>query len=50
LAISYVWIDSLYIIQDDKGDKVREASKMASFYRNAVFTIAAMLASSGSGG
>lgn len=50
LAIPYLWIDSLCIIQDDKTDWAKEASKMASFYQNAVFTIAATSSSSSNGG
>lgn len=41
LEVSYVWIDSLCIIQDDKQDWEREAAKMAVIYKNAYVTIAA---------
>jgi len=41
LGISYLWIDSLCIIQDSKDDWAREASKMADIYRNAYVTVAA---------
>jgi hypothetical protein len=41
LGLRYVWIDSLCIIQDDKGDWRREAGKMGLIYERAVFTIAA---------
>ncbi|GKT42977.1 uncharacterized protein ColSpa_03158 [Colletotrichum spaethianum] len=41
LGISYVWIDSLCIIQDDKEDWKAEARRMAIIYDNATLTIAA---------
>lgn len=41
LGISYLWIDSLCIIQDDKTDWEIESSKMSSIYANAYLTIAA---------
>jgi len=41
MGISYIWIDSICIIQDDGEDWAREASLMASVYQGAVFTIAA---------
>lgn len=50
LEMNYIWIDSLCIVQDDKEDWAREASKMASFYENAVLTVAATSSSSGNGG
>jgi hypothetical protein len=37
----YLWIDSLCIIQDSHEDWLKEASQMASVYRNALFTISA---------
>lgn len=40
MDISYVWIDSLCIMQDDPDDWNREASLMSQIYRNAYFTIA----------
>lgn len=40
IGISYVWIDSLCIIQDDHEDWNHEASLMGNIYRNAYFTIA----------
>lgn len=40
LGYRYIWIDSLCIIQDDPGDWAYEASKMQSYYRNAILTIA----------
>ncbi|KAF2199762.1 HET-domain-containing protein [Delitschia confertaspora ATCC 74209] len=50
LGIPYIWIDSLCIIQDSRSDWAKEASKMASFYKNAMLTIAATKSSSGDGG
>ncbi|KAK4206688.1 heterokaryon incompatibility protein-domain-containing protein [Rhypophila decipiens] len=41
LGIPYIWIDSLCIIQDDKEDWAREATRMADVYRNAVLTLSA---------
>ncbi len=41
LGISYIWIDSLCIIQDDIQDWKNEAAKMADVYRNAYCTVAA---------
>lgn len=39
--VEYLWIDCMYIIQGDSADWVREASCMASIYKNATFTISA---------
>jgi hypothetical protein len=50
LGIDYIWIDSLCIIQDDVEDWAREATKMASIYRNAYLTIGATAAADGSHG
>jgi hypothetical protein len=41
LAIRYLWIDSLCIIQNDSADWEQQAAKMDSIYENAFFTIAA---------
>ncbi|KAK4107581.1 HET-domain-containing protein [Canariomyces notabilis] len=41
LGISYLWIDSLCIIQDDAQDWEREASRMGDVYANANLVIAA---------
>ncbi|KAF2443207.1 HET-domain-containing protein [Karstenula rhodostoma CBS 690.94] len=41
LGLSYLWIDSLCIIQDDDDDWASEASKMAEVYSNSYLTIAA---------
>jgi hypothetical protein len=50
LDISYIWIDSLCIIQDSKTDWNYEAALMASIYRDAFCTIAAVDAVNGEGG
>jgi hypothetical protein len=50
LGLDYLWIDSLCIIQDDKLDWQREASRMALVYENAQFTIAATWGSNGEAG
>lgn len=42
LGQRYLWIDSLCIVQDDPEDWLREASKMASVYGNAIFTLSAL--------
>ncbi|KAI9777863.1 MAG: hypothetical protein M1839_008540 [Geoglossum umbratile] len=41
LDISFLWIDSLCIIQDSKDDWKEEAANMANIYENAFITIAA---------
>jgi hypothetical protein len=46
----YLWIDSLYIIQDDEDDWEFEAAGMAAVYSNAMLTFAATAAPDGSGG
>jgi hypothetical protein len=50
LDIHYLWIDALYIIQDDNDDWQREAARMASVYRNSHLTIAASNAAKSSAG
>jgi hypothetical protein len=42
LGQRYLWIDSLCIVQDDDEDWLREASKMASVYGNALVTLSAL--------
>jgi hypothetical protein len=44
LGIQYLWIDSLCIIQGDREDWEKEASRMASVYGNSYLTIAATMA------
>ncbi|KAK0733049.1 heterokaryon incompatibility protein-domain-containing protein [Lasiosphaeria miniovina] len=46
LGISYLWIDSLCIIQDDRDDWLREAAQMADIYSKCYLTIAATRAAS----
>jgi hypothetical protein len=41
LNISYLWIDALCIIQDDKHDWETESAKMAEIYGNAFLTLCA---------
>lgn len=41
LGFSYIWIDSLCIIQDDAMDWETESSKMAEIYQDAALTLAA---------
>ena len=40
LAVPYLWLDTLCILQDSKEDWAQEASKMASIYENAYLTLA----------
>ncbi|KAK4200783.1 heterokaryon incompatibility protein-domain-containing protein [Triangularia verruculosa] len=46
LAVDYLWIDALCIIQDDPEDWQREAAMMAQVYSNAYITVTALSASS----
>jgi hypothetical protein len=41
LGISFLWIDSLCIVQDDEKDWHREAASMTAIYQNSHLTIAA---------
>jgi Heterokaryon incompatibility protein (HET) len=41
LGMKYVWIDSLCIIQDSRGDWEHQSSMMSDIYMNAVLTISA---------
>lgn len=41
LGFSYIWIDSLCIVQDDAADWEAEAQKMMDIYQNCFLTIAA---------
>jgi hypothetical protein len=50
LNIQYLWIDTLYIIQDDDQDWKQEAARMHSVYRNAYIALAATAASDCHGG
>ena len=44
LGLTYLWIDALCIIQDDKTDWQKESAKMASIYRGSHITISATTA------
>jgi hypothetical protein len=50
LGVRYLWINALYIIQDDKSDWEREAANMAVIYRDAILVISATLSMDSSGG
>ncbi|KAF2803886.1 HET-domain-containing protein, partial [Mytilinidion resinicola] len=50
LGIRYVWIDSLYIIQKNKGDFEHECSMMHFIYARSFITICASDSEDGSGG
>lgn len=50
LGVSYLWIDSLCICQDDVDDWERESAKMSSIYANAYLTIGASRARDSAGG
>ncbi|KAH0563408.1 hypothetical protein GP486_002029 [Trichoglossum hirsutum] len=41
LGLKYLWVDSLYILQDSEEDKLRELPRMADYYKNSSVTIAA---------
>jgi hypothetical protein len=42
LGISYLWIDSLCIIQDKTTDWLKESTRMKDYYRNSFLTISAL--------
>ncbi|KAH6616574.1 heterokaryon incompatibility protein-domain-containing protein [Boeremia exigua] len=46
MGLSYIWIDSLCIIQNSKADWKAECQKMAGVYANAALTIAATASTS----
>ncbi|KXJ88992.1 heterokaryon incompatibility protein-domain-containing protein [Microdochium bolleyi] len=50
LGVSYIWIDSLCIIQDSLADWQVESAQMASVYSNGYLTLAATKSRSGAGG
>jgi hypothetical protein len=50
LQVRYLWIDSLCILQDSREEWEVESSKMAEYYGNSLFTIAADDASDASEG
>jgi hypothetical protein len=50
LGLSYIWIDSLCIVQDDHSDWLTESAKMGDVYKFARITIAASHASDSSQG
>lgn len=50
LGESYLWIDSLCIVQDDHEGKAAEIERMQSIYEGASLTISAMSAKDGRGG
>jgi hypothetical protein len=50
LGLSYIWIDSLCIIQDSKADWAAESVRMQAVYSSAIVDIAATASSDGHGG
>lgn len=50
LGLSYLWIDSLCVIQDDPEDWAEESAKMGKVYENSILTIAATDSTSSNGG
>ena len=50
LGLSYLWIDSLCIVQDDTEDWMRESIRMAEVYTHAAFNIAATSSADVDGG
>lgn len=47
MDVTYLWIDSLCIIQDDEEDWARNSAQMGKIYQNALFVVAAVSSSSG---
>jgi hypothetical protein len=41
LGLEYLWVDSLFIVQDSEEDKLNELPNMASYYEKAYFTLVA---------
>jgi hypothetical protein len=50
LGFSFLWVDSLCIIQDSPVDKAREIPAMSEIYGHAVLTVAALSAENSNGG
>ncbi|KAI1757948.1 HET-domain-containing protein [Xylaria castorea] len=50
LECQYLWVDSLCIIQDNRDDWAREATRMADVYGNAYVTLAAVASADSNGG
>lgn len=50
LKLSYIWIDSLCIIQDNDGDWKMEAAQMGQIYRESICTLSALSSKDGDGG
>ncbi|KAM7196273.1 Heterokaryon incompatibility protein (HET) domain containing protein [Naviculisporaceae sp. PSN 640] len=50
MGLQYLWIDSLCIVQDEKGDWATESAAMGNVYSNSYCNIAAAHAVNGSGG
>jgi hypothetical protein len=44
LGVKYLWIDSLYIVQDSREDWELESIVMNEYYKNAYLTVAASYA------
>ncbi|KAE8823051.1 hypothetical protein PTNB73_10368 [Pyrenophora teres f. teres] len=50
IGFQYLWIDSLCIIQDDKGDWERESAKMSAIFRAGTITLSATVSENSHGG
>ncbi|CAI0651642.1 unnamed protein product [Colletotrichum noveboracense] len=50
LGVRYLWIDSLYIIQDSKYDWKFEVQRMCQYYTNSLMTISEVSSAGGEGG
>ncbi|KAH7319033.1 heterokaryon incompatibility protein-domain-containing protein [Rhexocercosporidium sp. MPI-PUGE-AT-0058] len=46
LGFRYLWVDALYIIQNDENNKAKEINQMGQYYKNATITISACKTSS----
>jgi hypothetical protein len=49
LGLSYIWIDSLCIVQDSEDDWLNESAQMGKIYENSSITLTATLAEDGNG-
>lgn len=50
MGYRYLWVDALYMLQNDDADKISQLQIMSDIYRNAVFTIVAAAGENSSSG